>query len=179
MRCLARRAGAAQPRYFILSASVAAAFAGIALDGILSRSRRVGWGIVLLAAILVVVTPPLYPGESDLWVRRAPELRELVDEVARSSAGGQVVWVSEEAAYFYACRIRPPRGRYHALSRPDSEPGTVVSGLATASTAMACVQQKPLPLQRWETLLALLDGAWDVQLLAERGDYRLYSLRRM
>ena len=168
-----------QPRYYILVGSIAAAFAGVGLAGIAARSRAVGWATAMLAAILLVVTPQLYPDESDLWLRRNPELRQLVDEVDRRSEGGHVVWVSQESGYFYACRARPPIQLYHALPRADSEPQTVLDGLRDADTAIACVEQRPLPRERWQRLLALAGRGWLVEPLADHGDYRLFAMYRV
>jgi len=168
-----------QPRYYILVGSIAAAFAGVSVAGIASRSRGVGWAAVVLVGLLLVTTPQLYPGESDLWVRRNPALRQLVDEVERRSEGGHVVWVSEESGYFYACRAKPPTQLYHALPRPDSPPQAVLDGLRDADTAIACVQQRPLPVERWQRLLTLAGRGWVVEPLAEHGEYRLFTMYRV
>ncbi len=168
-----------QPRYFILIGSIVAAYAGVGLAGITARSRSVGWATVVLATLLLVTTPQLYPGESDLWIRRHPALRQLVDEVERRSEGGHVVWVSEESGYFYACRAKPPLQLYHALPRADSEPQTVLDGLRDADTAIACVQQRPLPVERWQRLLTLAGRGWIVEPLAEHGEYRLFTMYRV
>jgi len=167
-----------QPRYFLVVASIWAAYAGVGLAGIAARSRRVAGAVGLLGLALLASTPQLYPGESDLWMRRSPELRSLVDEVSRLADGGHVVWVSEESGYFYSCRVQPPRRFYHALPRPDSDPRTVIEGLREADSAIACVQQLPLPRQRWESLSTLLAGDWIVEPLATRGNYQLLALRR-
>ena len=168
-----------QPRYYILVGSIAAAFAGVGVAGITSRSRRVGWAAIALVALLLVTTPQLYPGESDLWSRRNPALRQLVDEVERRSEGGHVVWVSEESGYFYACRAKPPPRLYHALPRPDSPPQAVLDGLRDAETAIACVQQRPLPVERWQRLLTLAGRGWVAEPLAEHDGYRLFTLYRV
>ena len=73
-----------QPRYFILIAAVFAAYAGVAVAGILEAGRAVGWATVGLAAVLFVVTPPMYPGRNDLWIRRDPELRRASSASSRA-----------------------------------------------------------------------------------------------
>jgi hypothetical protein len=168
-----------QPRYFILIASIWAALAGVALAGILARSRFVGWSMVFLAALLLAWTPGWYPGNNFLWARRNPELRVIVDDVAARVGEAHVVWVAEESAYLYFCRIRPPLQRYHGLPRHDSDLQTVVDGLEDAQEAFACVQQASRPLLRWQKLLERVSGSWHVQLLEDRGTYRVFSMRRL
>lgn len=166
-----------QSRYFILIGSVFAAYAGVGLAGMFERSRLVGAATALLAIGLFVYTPSLYPGGNTLWARRDPQMRALVDHVARLSEGRDIVWVGD-SAYFYFCRKRPPLEQYHALSRADSDPGVVVAGLDHSNRALACVENNEVFLERWRSLLDKLEPMWRVERIDERGEFMIYGLRR-
>jgi 4-amino-4-deoxy-L-arabinose transferase-like glycosyltransferase len=174
---LAVLAAGTQPRYFILIATVGAAFAGVGIAGIAAQSRRAGLAALALAAVLLVVTPPLYPSRHDLWIRRDAVLRTLADDTARLAAGRHVVWVGD-AGFFYACRIRPPLGRYHSLPRADSDPGLAVAGVGAAPSAVAVVEQSVLARERWDRFLALSSPGWRLEPRFDRGDYRVFELTR-
>jgi hypothetical protein len=144
----------------------------------LARDRAIGLAAAAVALLLIGLTPSFNPGAHDLWIRRDPELRALVDEVAARAQGRDVVWISEESGYFYACRVRPPLDRYHALPRPDSDPARLVEELRQVPATLAVVQQSELPRQRWEKLLELTASQWQAEPQFERGPYRVYVLQR-
>jgi hypothetical protein len=167
-----------QPRYFILIGTITAAYAGIGFAGIAARRRDVALAVGAAAAFLLATTPALNSQAHDLWIRRDPELRALADEVASRRGDRHVVWVAEEAGYFYACRVRPAVGTYHALPRADSDPAVLLEEIRQAPGVIAVVQQAELPRQRWGRLLELAAGQWYAETQFERGGYRVYFLQR-
>lgn len=168
-----------QSRYLILVATIGAAYAGVALGGVLQRSKGVAIALAVLCAGLFVVAPPLFSGGNNLWLRRNPELRALVDAVHRQSAGRDVVWVAEESAFFYPCRVDVAVDRYHAMSRGDSDPNEVLRGLQHTDRALACVQvNSSIASERWAAFLAAAGASWSVALRQEIGGYRVYDLER-
>jgi hypothetical protein len=167
-----------QPRYFILIGTVFAVYSGVALGGIFTTSRRIAAGVVVLALAAFVVAPAAFPNESDLWIRRSARMRELVDRVHAVGAGRDVVWVADESACFYLCRTGIAIERYHAMPRADSDPAVVLAGLRGATSAVACVQQTRLPLERWSKLEALAAPEWRMRVVDDHGGYRLYEMVR-
>lgn len=167
-----------QSRYFILAASVFAAYAGIAIGGMMQQAKGVGLAILLLATVLVVVAPPLFPPGDDLWIRRNPTLRALVDEVEQQAAGRDILWAADKSAFFYACRTRPPVEQFHAMSRFDSDPQVILTELDSADAAIACIQRSPLFEALWGRFEALATKHWNVRLIEERNDYRIFALDR-
>jgi hypothetical protein len=166
-----------QPRYFILIATVAAAYAGAAIAGVFARDRIAGFAVAALGIVLLIATPGWFPSESELWVRRDPELRALVDAVHARSSGHDIVWVADDADYLYACRWRPAFGTYHALPRADSDPAALLVELESKPSALAVVQQTDLPVRRWARFAELAAGRWQFELLFEQSGYRIYGLQ--
>jgi hypothetical protein len=129
-------------------------------------------------AVLLVVTPPLFETGSELWTRRNDRLRRLVDRVAAISADRHVVWIADEAAYFFPCRTGFATKRYHAMSRADSDPAAVLQDLAGADSVVACVQDTALPSRHWQALEAGAAGTWTIRQLASPTGYRIYGMVR-
>ena len=169
------RAGT-QPRYFILIGTVLGAYAGVAVAGVLERSRRVGFGVVALAAGLLALTPGMFPDDDELWIRRNPELRALADEVSLASQGQDVVWIGR-SAYYYCCRKRPPLERFHAISRYDYDPTQIIAGWRDAASVVVVVEQTPATMQQWEQFQQRAQG-WVAHPLGAQGGFDIYSLRR-
>lgn len=167
-----------QPRYFILTGTIAAAYTGVALGGLFAASRRVAWSAVALGLVALVVAPLAYPVERDLWIRRDPRLRQLVDTVHALSPDHDIVWVAEESAYLYVCRIGIAIERYHGMPRADSDPALVLTRLDDARQATACVQQATLPLERWSRFETLAAPTWNIQFVREVSGYKIYALDR-
>ena len=168
-----------QARYLLLPAAICGAYSGVALGGMFESSRRWAAGLAAVSVGLVLVAPSMFPGRDDLWVRRSPRLRALVDEVAQAAQGGDVVWISDESAYFYAVRTHTPVERYHAISRADADPAQLLVRLRTADTAVACVQVTKHPLAQWDTFRQQAADTWNIESIVVRPDYHLYRLRRI
>lgn len=120
----------------------------------------------------------MFPGENDLWVRRSPRLRALVDDVRARASGQDVIWVSDEAGYFYSCRVRPPLARYHSMPRADSDPAAVMAELGAAPAAVAAVETQDRARERWSRFAALAAETYDVQPAGTVQGYQIYNLVR-
>ncbi len=167
-----------QPRYFILTGTIVAAYAGIGWAGIIAASRRTGWIVAVVASALLVITPGLFASHHDLWVRRDAHLRALVDAVRGAAAGRDVIWVSEESGYLYWCRVRTPISTYHAMPRADSDARALLEEMRAARAAVACVQDGSQTEERWSRFAAAATPEWDVRPAGARDGYRLYDLVR-
>lgn len=167
-----------QPRYYILAGSVVGLYAAVGWAGIWAAAPRFGLAVAVLAGLLLAVLPGLFPGGNDLWIRRSPHLRSLVDDVRSQAADRDVIWVSEESGYFYACRVRPPAGRYHSMPRADSDPAALLAALHAPSGAVVAVEPHERAQQRWQRLAALAAPAYDVQAARVVQGYQIYDLVR-
>lgn len=167
-----------QPRYYILAGSVAAFYAAVGWGGIWAAAPRFGLAAAAVAGILLAVLPGLFPGGNDLWIRRSPRLRLLVDDVRSQAAERDVIWVSEESGYFYACRVRPPAGRYHSMPRADSDPAALLAALRSPSGAVVAVEPHERARERWQRLAALAGPAYDVRTARVVQGYQIYDMVR-
>ena len=167
-----------QPRYYILVGTLAAGYAGIALAGVWRENFRVAAWVTVLATLLFVIAPGLYPNDNDLWIRRSARLRTVVDDVRARASGGDVIWVSDEAGYFYACRVRPPLARYHSMPRADSDPAAVMAELEAAPAAVVAVEPQDRVRERWARFAALAAATYDVQPAGSVQGYQIYHLVR-
>jgi hypothetical protein len=167
-----------QPRYFILIGAICGAYAGVGLAALISTSRRIAATGIAVTLAALIAAPFAYPVERDLWLRRDARLRRLVDSVADLRRERDVVWVAEESAYFFLCRTRIAADDYHGLPRHDSDPALALDRLHADDHAIACVQQAPLPLERWTRFTALAAADWDVRFVREQAGYAIYDLVR-
>jgi hypothetical protein len=180
-----------QPRYMILTGSILAAYSGVFIGAVYEASRPRGSLVMVFSGLLLGITPQMFPGGHDLWIRRNAPLREVVDTVRASCGNGSaavepknppcnVLWVADESAYFYACRVRPPIDSYHALSREDSDPNTVLDELKTADLVVAGVRQSAPAQGQWDRFVRCAADEWSIQVVAQgHHDYQVFRLRRL
>ena len=172
-----------QPRYFILVGSLAAAYAGAALGGALQRSPPSGLLLAALALVLVPWTGALFPHEGELWIRHIPRLRQVTDCVAASRAtealqAAPVVWIADEAGYFFLCRERLPVERYHSMPRAESDASAIAAALRGEPVTLVVLRDNAESERRWQALAAALGETWQVEERGQRcADYRLLELR--
>jgi len=167
-----------QPRYYILAGTIVAFYAAVGWAGVVAQSPRLGLCLAGAVLVLLAVVPGVFPGENDLWIRRSPRLRALVDDVRARASGRDVLWVSDEAGYFYACRVRPPLARYHSMPRADSDPAAVMAELGAAPTAVVAVEPQDRVRERWARFAALAAATYDVQPAGTVQGYQIYNLVR-
>ncbi len=171
-----------QPRYFILDGALLAATSGIFLAGMLRSSRR--WGGIALAMTLALVplAPLLFAQPGELWLRRSARLRAVADCVAATRAAPElqdapVVWIADEAAYFFLCRHRLPAHLYHAMPRAESDPQAIAAALAKAKAALVCVRGNGESGRRWAVLRRATAAGFEVIPLRSSCDgYDLFRL---
>lgn len=170
-----------QPRYFILAGAIAAAYAGVALAGA-SRTAR-GWGTALLVATLIGIpwTTALFPHPGELWIRRLDRVRAVADCVAaqRGGASEPVVWIADEAGYFFLCREHVAIECYHAMPRAESDAGAILAALHGQPTVLVCVRDNAESRRRWQAFLQIASASFTADSVETFcADYRLARLSR-
>ncbi len=173
-----------QPRYFILAGAIAAAYAGVALAGALRAARA--WGAVLLGAALILVpwTTALFPHPGELWIRRLDRVRGVADCVAAQRVASHleqapIVWIADEAGYFFLCRERVAVECYHAMPRAESDAGAILTALDGQPTVLVCVRENAESERRWQAFLHIASASFRADSVGTPcADYRLVRLSR-
>jgi hypothetical protein len=169
-----------QARYLILVAFILSHYAGVAIAGIARVSRAWGVTTFVLALGLVLVLPCRHPDRHGLWVSRDTRLRGVVDCVAAARIDGALVWIADEATFFYACRTGFPVQRYHAMSRADTNPHAIVAALQADAPAWLCTRDNALSQPLVQAFLDACAGSWTRGApVVQCTDYTLFRLERI